>query len=864
MPDQDPAEPDDLVRRLTRELGELIGTELNGAYLAEQLAVLELPAAAGQEIRDLVSADTERILTDTNTEIAGLREATVRLAEHEAGRPVQVVQQAYSSVTSGTRAARSGLPPHPAERSLGRGCLLSAAGYLAGFLGLGYLALWLLGTDRTTGGVWLLAGIVVVALIGMGLGSERVSRVRRIAESFALDERWWTRAGIAVIGTGVVASIAMAFPVAAATSVWVAVPYAVLAAGLAVLSGSVLTITPTPPVPAASARTAGPAAPVVPESASQAGTSQAGADQAGAGWDRVRRTLGEAVEDAERSWRQAAADGVRRRLRLAVNTVGDTWHFRIRLTDPRMPGLERLHDLDFVVTSGWTDGFQRAVGSMNGGALGVAGPRGAGKSTVLEAHRNGRYLEPGRQHLAFVVQAPVEYLARDFALHMYAQLCEEVRRFARRRLPEGLISRGVGLRLAGLCLLGLTIAGVAAWVLWPPRTEPVWLVALAPALASVLLAAAGLWRYRRSKVTHAALLRLDRQARRRLVRIRFLQTTTSGWSGKISLPWMRSEASRAMSRQLAGQPLTYPEVVAEFRGFLGDVVRHLSRYDEYARSPVCIGIDELDKIDSTQGAQRFVNEVKALFGVEGCNFVVSVSEDAMAAFERRGIPLRDAFDSAFDDIVRIDHLSAPDSLRLLQERVSGVPDSFLYLCHCLTGGLPRDLLRTTRRLVAYGARADDPSLAEVARYLVADDLARMCHAARVGLHRGGLEPYTSAVLQRLEDLRRLTLTPDALDGTALRDQLEVLAATGGGEPMPARLRQLRAEALCYLYFCWTVLDFFDDELTRDKLRDATTGPAPSIGLLASARQLLAVNTQLSWNTTGAFRAAWDLPVVDQP
>lgn len=861
MPDQDPVEPDDLVRRLTRQLGGLVANHVEGMYLSEQLVMLQLPPAARQEVRDLVGADTERILAGTNAEIAALREATIRLAEHEAGRPVQVVQQAYSSVTSGARAQRADLPPHPGERSMGRGCLLGAAGYLAGFLGLGYLGLWLLGTGRTTAGVWTLVGTVVAAVAGALVGSGRMDRVRSAATKFALDERLWSRAGTAVIGTGIVASIAMAFPVAAATSVWVAVPYTLLAGALAVLSGSVLSIAPTP---VSAARSAGSSNSAPPSAVQETGPAEAPDAEPAAGWDRVRRTLVDAVDDAERAWLQAAGDGVRRSVRRAVNTIANTWHFRIRLTDPRMPGLERLHDLDFVVTSGWTDGFERAVASMNGGALGVAGPRGAGKSTVLEAHRNGRYLEPGRQHLAFVVQAPVEYLARDFALHMYAQLCEEVRRFARRRLPEGLISRGVGIRLAGLCLLGLAIAGVAAWLLWPPRTDLVWLAPLAPALASVLLAAAGLWRYRSSKVTHAALLRLDRQARRRLVRIRFLQTTTSGWSGKISLPWMRSEASRAMSRQLAGQPLTYPEVVAEFRDFLGTVVRHLSRYDEYARSPVCIGIDELDKIDSTQGAQRFVNEVKALFGVEGCNFVVSVSEDAMAAFERRGIPLRDAFDSAFDDIVRIDHLGAADSLRLLQERVSGVPDSFLYLCHCLTGGLPRDLLRTTRRLVAYGARADDPSLAEVARYLVADDLARMCHAARVGLHRGGLEPYTSAVLQRLEDLRRLTLTPDAMDGTVLRGQLEALAATGGGEPMPARLRQLRAEALCYLYFCWTVLDFFDDELTRDKLRDATTGPAPSIALLASARQLLAVNTQLSWNTTGAFRSAWGLPVVDQP
>jgi hypothetical protein len=370
------------------------------------------------------------------------------------------------------------------------------------------------------------------------------------------------------------------------------------------------------------------------------------------------------------------------------------------------------------------------------------------------------------------------------------------------------------------------------------------------------------WNVLRRRRTYAGLLRLDRDARRRLVRIRFLQTTTTGWSGKIGLPWMRGEASRSMSKQLAGQPLTYPEVVNQFREFLGAVVRHLSTYREYARSPVCIGIDELDKIGSDQGAQRFVNEVKALFGVPGCNFVVSVSEDALAAFERRGVPLRDAFDSAFDDIVRIDYLSAADSVRLLQERVSGVPESFLYLCHCLTGGLPRDLLRTMRRLVAYGADADDPSLAEVARFLVADDLARMCHAGRVALNRGGAEPHTSEILRRLEDLRRLTLNPSAMTREALRPHLLELAEVPA-DAMPVRLRQIRAESLCYLYFCSTVLDFFDDDLTRDKLGEAQTGRT-SLDRLAAARQLLSVNTGLSWASTSEFRRAWRLPEADLP
>jgi hypothetical protein len=38
---------------------------------------------------------------------------------------------------------------------------------------------------------------------------------------------------------------------------------------------------------------------------------------------------------------------------------------------------------------------------------------------------------------------------------------------------------------------------------------------------------------------------------------------------------------------------------------------------------VRIGIEELDKIDSISDAYKFMNEIKVLFGIPGCFFLVS-------------------------------------------------------------------------------------------------------------------------------------------------------------------------------------------------------------------------------------------------
>jgi len=73
---------------------------------------------------------------------------------------------------------------------------------------------------------------------------------------------------------------------------------------------------------------------------------------------------------------------------------------------------------------------------------------------------------------------------------------------------------------------------------------------------------------------------------------------------------------------------------------------------------VVIGIDELDKIQSAEEAVQFVDDIKSIFGIPGCFFLISISDDALADFERRGLPFRNAFDSAFDEVIALNYLGA--------------------------------------------------------------------------------------------------------------------------------------------------------------------------------------------------------------
>src|SRR5690349_11311424 len=97
-----------------------------------------------------------------------------------------------------------------------------------------------------------------------------------------------------------------------------------------------------------------------------------------------------------------------------------------------------------------------------------------------------------------------------------------------------------------------------------------------------------------------------------------------------------------------------------------------------------------------------------------------MSEEALANFERRVVRMRTVFDSAFDHVVRLRALTLRESVGLLRRRVTGVPDPFWILCHCMAGGMPRDVLRIARTMLDLHRESAGPAaLPRMAERLVA-------------------------------------------------------------------------------------------------------------------------------------------------
>lgn len=141
---------------------------------------------------------------------------------------------------------------------------------------------------------------------------------------------------------------------------------------------------------------------------------------------------------------------------------------------------------------------------------------------------------------------------------------------------------------------------------------------------------------------------------------------------------------------------------------------------------VVIILDELDKLLQPAEALMVVNEIKDLMHADGVHFIVSISEDALIDFDLRGLPLRDAFDSVFDEVFHLHSLSSRGAIQLLESRVAVFPRPLALFCFAWSGGNARDLIRTARSCATtpHQSRASLSSIVEHVVWSDARDAAQ--------------------------------------------------------------------------------------------------------------------------------------------
>lgn len=526
---------------------------------------------------------------------------------------------------------------------------------------------------------------------------------------------------------------------------------------------------------------------------------------------RERRAAAAERDAAETVWREALRErGILPRLRLAVNAALDGGDSTTLLVRDRK-GLGGAPDPARLIDTTAAPRLQALIEEMRGATIAVAGPHGVGKSTLLHAVCAGRYTRPGEpRDLAVALAAPVRYVPREFVLTLYAAVCRAVLDDAgsvplRPLLPVPAPPR---LSAAVRVLPWLSIAAGAGLLAWPwPRrlaaaaAHHLTSLGLALTVAGVAWAAGRFARRWRA----AAVPALADVARDHLVRLNFVRSVAYGRTGTAALPLgVGAQLSRTLT--VTTQAPTYPELVDDLRGFLTLLGRNLR--DRGRR--LIIAVDELDRIG--EQAREFLGELKAVFGVPNCFFLVSVADDLATGFTGRHLPAADTLEGAFDDLVRMNFLSWRESRDLLQRRVIGLSTPFALLCHVLSGGVARELIRTTRRLLWLHDTAGTDRLAPLAMLLARAELAERVEAVRAA---GTLAPGSApggagdgAARERL--LLDLDRTRDALDGVRPDDWRAVHRGIAAAVPPDGDddTRAVRESVAVRARFHLTVVELF--------------------------------------------------------
>jgi hypothetical protein len=422
-----------------------------------------------------------------------------------------------------------------------------------------------------------------------------------------------------------------------------------------------------------------------------------------------------------------------------------------------------------MVVTDAMDRVHAVARNVHSGSLGVSGPRGVGKSTILQFFGPEATADNPRD-LRLVVPAPVDYEPREFIIHLFSRLCEAA--------LHGTADR----------------SAVAA------------------------------------------------ESRRHLEQLRYLRTYSTSWSASLA-PRSVLALAGGYAKQRAEQPVTLPELVDSFRSYSARVASW-QQSEHGGEGRVVIGIDEIDKIRDSDRAEAFLNDVKAIFGVPGCLYLVSLSEDAMAGFARRTPSIRNTFDSAFDELVPVAPMTYRHSEQLLFKRVTGVPRPFIALCHVLAGGLPRDLVRAARALIDAAPDMGERSLPDTAGDLIRRELDSL---RQVSVRQFAESSGPGSLLSALHDREWPGKSPQEFTDAAAQ------MASTARDVESDQTRQLCQELVASLSFYATALEAFGPAALNRLVTSLKDHNYAIIDDLAEARHAMRVNVGLAHRLLEQYR-----------
>ena len=398
----------------------------------------------------------------------------------------------------------------------------------------------------------------------------------------------------------------------------------------------------------------------------------------------------------------------------------DPWDTKVPKYSSQEPWLKlsERHD-EYVETSHFKE-LKKYIETMEKGNIGIAGVRGYGKTSLMQALNRSLNDEASKKYLTVWLSAPTAVDEKEFLLSILAKLatCVGAKLTGNELWPalspdkalkkEDLSRRttvraiyfttfSILLFIVSYLTLGLTFPWQIKW--------PIALSLVYPTVFSLRR----LIRFIRPR--RFDLVSKDKYSKstwtNRVLMAASTDLLEELWyerkdmlSSNVSLSYLGGSLGGGYRTEKTREPFTLPHLIQMW----DDYVRHVTNEQSGGFGKVIVFIDEVDKIKDVDNIGKFMLILKALYNPLKLFFVVSISEDAFARFRERMSPLgrRDEFDSSFDHTLYIERIDHSQTQTLLNDRILGygLPNPVILLIWMLSKGNPRDVLRLARRVLA--------------------------------------------------------------------------------------------------------------------------------------------------------------------
>lgn len=321
-----------------------------------------------------------------------------------------------------------------------------------------------------------------------------------------------------------------------------------------------------------------------------------------------------------------------------------------------------------------------------GGNYGLCGPRGAGKSWLMQAAKDEA---EEREGVGLWFPSPSEYDALSFLAALSDVFAQRYIDYYIERSPYATVTRRRQWQMILAVVAIVLYAGVAILTLGIinfhlPHISTVTLVGFAIALSSLLVLSVSIFRRRQLKPKdqlYEKAVEFQRQAR-----FTAALTESSQVSGGLSRSGLSAAFQRSRSSAYTERPATVSSLIHDFRKFSRSVAKTLD-------APVVVAIDELDKMSSSEKVSELLKGVKGIFDVPGVHYFVSISDEAARRLDLGGIAERNEFNSSFYQVFRLPPLSLVGASNILQSREAELDDRAVAVVTVLSGGVPREVIR---------------------------------------------------------------------------------------------------------------------------------------------------------------------------